>query len=146
MQQQTDPPTSEIDHICRLTADDEKQTFDQNYSDRSKPERQQTNLSASEQVFLPSFDQGLNGPSAALILNKKEETKPTFHSAQQRDQKMSCAHTKPSQCNNSVLAAGPGALVTELISEDEIETVTLSDEPSLTIDVSAYIILILYQC
>lgn len=46
--------------------------------------------------------------------------------------------TKHSQSHNSGSVAGPGALITELISEDEIETIILSERPALTIDVSPY--------
>jgi len=48
--------------------------------------------------------------------------------------------TKPSQSHDSGSVAGPGALITELISEDEIETIVLSEIPALTIDVSPYTI------
>lgn len=124
-----------MDHIFRLTADEEQiiQTTLQNPSDLLKPERQQTNLSASEQILQTPFDQGQTDQSATLELNSKEERKPTFHS---------------SQCNSSVSQqfSGPGALVTELISEDDIETVILSDEQTLTIEVSVYAIPTLYQC
>lgn len=48
--------------------------------------------------------------------------------------------TKPSQSHQIGSAVGPGALITELISEDEIETIILSERPALTIDVSPYTI------
>lgn len=57
--------------------------------------------------------------------------------------------TKPSQSHHSGSAAGPGALITELISEDEIETIVLSERPALTIDVSPYTIahiIVIYIC
>ncbi|XP_056607359.1 dynein axonemal assembly factor 1 isoform X2 [Triplophysa dalaica] len=124
VKQQDDPPASEMDHIFKLTADEEhviQTTLDQNPSGQLKPERQPNNISASEQVLQPSFGQGQIGQSATLELNRKGERKPTFYS---------------SPCKSSVSQqfSGPGALVTEMISEDDIETVTLSDEASLTID------------
>lgn len=93
-------------------------TFDQNHSDQSKPERQQT---VSEQIL--QTGKSTQGP-------KTEEEKYWKMSA------------KPSQSHQSGLVSvtGPGALVTELISEDEIESIPLSDEPGLTIDVSTYTI------
>lgn len=136
VKQQDDPPASEMDHIFKLTADEEhvlQTALDQNPSGQLKPEIQQNNISASERVLQPSFVQGQIGQSTTLELNRKGEKKPTFYS---------------SPCKSSVSQqfSGPGALVTEMISEDDIETVTLSDEASLTIDVSAYVIPKLYKC
>ncbi|KAI7814009.1 dynein axonemal assembly factor 1 [Triplophysa rosa] len=118
VKQQADSPASEMNHIFRLTADEEHviQTLDQNPSGQLKPERQQTNISASEQVLQASFDQGQIGQSATLELNRKD------------NYSLSCKSSVSQQFS------GPGALVTEMISEDDIETVTLSDEASLTID------------
>ncbi|KAL1271462.1 hypothetical protein QQF64_030478 [Cirrhinus molitorella] len=124
-QKQTDPSASEMDHLFKSASDKENiiQTmFDQNHSVQLKPERQQT---VSEQVLHPSFDQEQTDQSATQGLKTEEE----------KSQKMS-VHTKPSQShqNSLVSVAGPGALVTELISEDEIESISLSDGPVLTID------------
>uniref|UniRef100_A0A672MY27 Dynein assembly factor 1, axonemal-like n=1 Tax=Sinocyclocheilus grahami TaxID=75366 RepID=A0A672MY27_SINGR len=99
-------------------------------SDSSKTEQEQTDPSASEMdytfksILHPSFDQKQTGESTRGLKTEEE-----------KNQKMSVP-TKPSQSPQSglVSVAGPGALVTELISEDEIESITLSDEPALTID------------
>ncbi|XP_016421588.1 dynein axonemal assembly factor 1 [Sinocyclocheilus rhinocerous] len=123
-QEQTDPSASEMDYTFKSASDEEQiiqTTLDQNQSDQSKPERQQT---VSEQILHPSFDQKQTGDSTRRLKTEEEKY-----------QKMSVP-TKPSQSPQSglVSVAGPGALVTELISEDEIESITLSDEPALTID------------
>ncbi|XP_073692724.1 dynein axonemal assembly factor 1 [Garra rufa] len=124
-QEQTDLSALEVDYIFKSASEEEQiiqTTLDQNHSDQLKPERQQT---GSEQILYPSFDKEQTSQSAAWGLKTKEE----------KNQKMS-VHTKPSQSHQSSLfsVAGPGALVTELISEDEIESITLSDGPVLTID------------
>ncbi len=64
-----------------------------------------------------------------------------LETVEEKFQKIS-VYTKPLQSHQSGLVSvtGPGALVTELISEDEIECIPLSDEPGLTIDVSTYTI------
>ncbi|XDV18407.1 hypothetical protein PO909_024107 [Leuciscus waleckii] len=100
--------------------------------DNSKTAQEQTDLSASEthhncqSILHPSFNQEQTGQSATLGLKTKEE----------KCQKMLAQYqgTKPSQSHHSGSAAGPGALITELISEDEIETIILSERPALTID------------
>ncbi|XP_056123331.1 dynein axonemal assembly factor 1 [Rhinichthys klamathensis goyatoka] len=125
-QEQTDPSASETHHICQSASDEEQiiqTTLDQNHSNQSKSERQQTGL---EQILHPSFDQEQTGQSATLGLKTKEE----------KCQKMLAQYqgTKPSQSHHSGSVAGPGALITELISEDEIETIVLSEIPALTID------------
>uniref|UniRef100_A0A671MDU3 Dynein, axonemal, assembly factor 1 n=1 Tax=Sinocyclocheilus anshuiensis TaxID=1608454 RepID=A0A671MDU3_9TELE len=78
----------------------------------------------SEQILHPLFDQEQTGKSETRGLKTKEE----------EYQKMS-VHTKPLQSYQSFLVSVPGALVTELISEDEIESITLSDGPALPIEV-----------
>ncbi|XP_050971386.1 dynein axonemal assembly factor 1 isoform X2 [Labeo rohita] len=123
--EQGDPSASEIDHIFKSESDEEQiiqTTRDQNHSDQSKPERHQT---GSEQVLHPSFDKKHTGQLATWGLKNEEE----------KNHKISVV-TKPLPSHQSSLVsvAGPGALVTELISEDEIESITLSDEPVLTID------------
>lgn len=131
-QEQTDPLSSETHHICQSASDEEQiiqTTLDQNHSYQSKPERQQTVL---EQILHPSFDQEQTGQSAPKGLKTKEEN---FQKMLAQNQ-----GTKPSQSHNSGSVAGPGALITEMISEDEIETITLSEKPALTIDVSPYTI------
>uniref|UniRef100_A0A8C1D4M7 Dynein axonemal assembly factor 1 n=1 Tax=Cyprinus carpio carpio TaxID=630221 RepID=A0A8C1D4M7_CYPCA len=84
-------------------------------SDSSKTEQEQTDPSASEKQ---------TGESTRGLKTEEEKY-----------QRMSVP-TKPSQSPQSglVSVAGPGALVTELISEDEIESINLSDEPVLKID------------
>uniref|UniRef100_A0A8C1IB20 Dynein, axonemal, assembly factor 1 n=1 Tax=Cyprinus carpio TaxID=7962 RepID=A0A8C1IB20_CYPCA len=99
-------------------------------SDSSKTEQEQTDPSASEvdytfkSILHPSFDQKQTGESTRGLKTEEEKY-----------QRMSVP-TKPSQSPQSglVSVAGPGALVTELISEDEIESINLSDEPVLKID------------
>ncbi|KTF76454.1 hypothetical protein cypCar_00015459 [Cyprinus carpio] len=123
-QEQTDPSASEVDYTFKSASDEEQiiqTTLDQNHSDQSKPERQQT---VSEQILHPSFDQKQTGESTRGLKTEEEKY-----------QRMSVP-TKPSQSPQSglVSVAGPGALVTELISEDEIESINLSDEPVLKID------------
>ncbi|XP_058638563.1 dynein axonemal assembly factor 1 isoform X2 [Onychostoma macrolepis] len=123
-QKQNDPSASEMDYTFKSSNDEEQitqTTFVQNHSDQSKPERQQT---VSEQILHQSFDQKQTGESTRGLKTEEEKY-----------QKMNVP-TKPSQSHQSglVSVAGPGALVTELISEDEIESITLSDEPGLTID------------
>ncbi|XP_039518550.1 dynein assembly factor 1, axonemal [Pimephales promelas] len=125
-QEQTDPSASETHHICQSGSDEEQiiqTSLDQNHSKQSKSERQQTGL---EQILHPSFDQEQTGQTATLGLKSKEE----------KCQKMQAQYqgTKPSQSHDSGSVAGPGALITELISEDEIETIVLSEIPALTID------------
>ncbi len=109
-----------MDYTCKSANDEQiiQTTFDQNHSDQSKPERQQT---VSEQ-----------------ILQTGESTRG-LETVEEKFQKIS-VYTKPLQSHQSGLVSvtGPGALVTELISEDEIESIPLSDEPGLTIDVSTY--------
>ncbi|XP_048040186.1 dynein axonemal assembly factor 1 isoform X1 [Megalobrama amblycephala] len=125
-QEQTDPLASETHHICQSASDEEQiiqTTLDQNHSNQSKPERQQTGL---EQILHPSFDQEQTGQSATMGLKTKEEKCEKMLAQNQG--------TKHSQSHNSGSVAGPGALVTELISEDEIETIILSERPALTID------------
>ncbi|XP_059385820.1 dynein axonemal assembly factor 1 isoform X2 [Carassius carassius] len=122
--EQTDPSASEMDYTFKSASDEEQiiQTkLDLNHSDQSNPERQQT---VSEQILHPSFDQKQTGESTRGLKTEEEKY-----------QKMSVP-TKPSQSPQSGLVSvtGPGALVTELISEDDIESITLSDEPTLTID------------
>ncbi|XP_077084614.1 dynein axonemal assembly factor 1 isoform X2 [Siphateles boraxobius] len=125
-QEQIDPSASETHHICQSASDEEQiiQTkLDQNHSNQSKSEGRQTGL---EQILHPSFDQEQTGQSGTLGLKTKEE----------RCQKMLAQNqgTKPSLSHHSGSVAGPGALITELISEDEIETIILSERPALTID------------
>ncbi|XP_043099665.1 dynein axonemal assembly factor 1 [Puntigrus tetrazona] len=97
-------------------------------SDSSKKEQEQPDPSASEldNTFKHVSDEEQKQTGQSTRALKTEEEKY---------QKIS-VHTKPSESHQSgiVSAAGPGALVTELISEDEIESITLSDEPVLTID------------
>lgn len=129
-EEQTDPLASETHHICQSASDQEQiiqTTLDQNHSNQSKPERHQTGL---EQILHPSFDQEQTGQSATMGLKTKEEKYKKILVQNQG--------TKQSQSHNSGSVAGPGALITELISEDEIETITLSERPALTIDVSPY--------
>ncbi|XP_026067660.1 dynein axonemal assembly factor 1 [Carassius auratus] len=123
-QEQTDPSDSEMDYTSKSASDEEQiiqTTLDQNHSDQSNPERQQT---VSEQILHPSFDLKQTGESTWGLKTEEEKY-----------QKMSVP-TKLSQSPQSGLVSvtGPGALVTELISEDDIESITLSDEPALTID------------
>nr|Q7ZV84.2 RecName: Full=Dynein axonemal assembly factor 1; AltName: Full=Leucine-rich repeat-containing protein 50 [Danio rerio] len=109
-QEQTDasPSPSEMDHNFNSASDD---------SDQSQPQ-------PNESVH-SSFDEEQIRQSATWGLKPKEE----------KNQILSI-YTKPSQSDQRVLisVSGPGALVTELISEDEIESINLSDEPVLTID------------
>nr|XP_055058048.1 dynein axonemal assembly factor 1 [Misgurnus anguillicaudatus] len=134
LREQTDSPTSELDYINSLTSDEEQSvetTFEEIHSDQSKPERQEVDLSASEQVLQPTLYLDQTGRSVTSEINTKEESKATFHSQEEKHQKVCSAYAKPSESNTSI--TGPGALITELISEDEIETVNLSDG-LLTID------------
>ncbi|XP_052001061.1 dynein axonemal assembly factor 1 [Xyrauchen texanus] len=136
LQEQNDLSASETDHILQSAFDEEQftqPTVDQNYSGQSKPEKQ-TSMSASEQALQQSFDQDQTGKSATCEFKTKEERIPTLYSEQERNHKTSCSHTKSSQSSGSVSITGPGAFVTELITDDEIEAITLSNVPSLTTD------------
>lgn len=113
-----------MDHYFNSTSDEEQIIQKtQSHLDQSKPEWK-------ESVHL-SFDQEQISQSAALELKPKEK----------KNQSMSI-YAKPSLSDQSIsiTVSGPGALVTEMISEDEIESISLSDEPALTIDVSSYTI------
>ncbi|XP_067307235.1 dynein axonemal assembly factor 1 isoform X2 [Pseudorasbora parva] len=123
-QEQTNHSSSETHHNCQFPSDEERiiqTTSDQNHFNQSKPEQ-----AGLEQILHSSFDQEQNGQSATLGLKTKEEQCQKILAQFQG--------TKPSQSHHSVSVAGPGALITELISEDEIETITLSERPGLTID------------